>query len=459
MKITLIYPRFKYENVGNEQEPLGILSIATLLKNAGHSIAFYDLTFAKDLDILRNDILDSQLVGFSSSSPLFGRAKEILVFVKKINSNIKSVVGGPHPTQDPKDALEGGFDFAVIGEGETTILELLKGLKEGNLDKVKGIAYKENGNIKINSPQQFIQNLDVIPLINRNLIDYSKYFSFGMIASRGCPFGCFYCKPMLDKLFGNHLRNRSISSIVDEMEQLNKIDRNKVIYFRDDTFTINSTNWFKEFNYELKKRGLRIKWGCNARVDTVDRNKLKVMKESGCVGLSFGVESGSQKIIDFYKKGTKIEQVIDAFALCRKLKLQTLAYIMLGAPIETREDLEMTYQLLRKIKPTLWAVYITTPFPGNSLFEYAKKRQIIKIHDYAEYDNAQNSKFLNLPMDLDYLSKEDIEEYRDKINHYLIKRTILVRLWGVFTQPSELKKLILETPKALNLLKTLLLRY
>ncbi len=459
MKITLIYPRFKYENVSSIQEPLGILSIAAVLRKANYSVSFYDLTFAKDLDILKNDIRNSDLVGFSCSSPLFGIAKGVLGYVKKINPNIKSIIGGPHPTQDPEDALNAGFDFAVIGEGEITILELVKGLEEGAWERVKSIAYKENGNVKINSPQAFIQDLDTIPLIDRKLLDYSKYPSFGMLASRGCPFNCFYCKPMLDKLFGNCLRIRSIPNIVDEMEQLNKIGKNKVIYFRDDTFTISSSNWFKQFAGEIKKRRLRIKWGCNSRVDTVDRAKLELMKEAGCVGLSFGVESGSQKIIDFYNKKARIEQDIEAFALCRKLKLQALAFIMLGAPIETRDDLEMTYQLIRKINPDLWIVFITTPFPGNYLYEYAKKRNIIRIDNYIEYDNAQNSKDLNLPMRLDYLSKKDIQEYRNKINHYMIRKTVILRLRGILTQPSELRKLILEAPKAFNFLKMLVLRY
>ncbi len=459
MKITLVYPRFKYENVGSVQEPLGILSIATVLKKANHQVCFHDLTFAKNLDVLKDDIRDSDLIGFSSTSPLFGITKEVLTYVKTINPNAKTVIGGPHPTQDPSDALGAGFDFAVIGEGEATILELVKGLEEGKSESVKGIAYSENGSIKINPPREFIQNLDTVPLSNRKLLDYSKYFSFGIMATRGCPFNCFYCKPMQDKLFGRHLRRRSVSNIVDEIEQLVSMDKSKVIYFKDDTLTVCPSDWFREFGSELKKRKLKIKWGCNSRVDTVDREKLELMKDSGCVGLSFGVESGSQKIIDFYKKGTKIEQVVDVFSLCRKLKLHAMAFLMIGAPIETRQDLEMTYQLVRRIKPDHWITYVTTPFPGNYLYEYANERGIMNINDYVEYDNAQNSKDLTLTMRLEYLNKKDIEEYRDKLNHYMIRRTLRLRLLGVLTKPSELKKLILEAPKALNLLKTLLSRY
>lgn len=459
MKITLIYPRFKYESVGNVEEPLGILSIAAVLKKANHSVAFHDLTFAKDFSILKKDVYDSDLVGLSASSPLFGIARKVLAYVKEVNPGVKTVIGGPHPTLDPGDTLDAGFDFAVMGEGEDTILELVKGIEEGIFNHIDGIAYKENNGIKINQPRKFIQNLDALPLIDRSLVDYNRYFTFGIMATRGCPFLCSFCKPMQDKLFGNVIRKRSISNIVDEIEELVKIDRKKVIYFKDDTLTICSFAWFREFRDELKKRGLRIKWGCNARVDTVDREKLELMKECGCNGLAFGVESGSQRILDFYKKGITPEQVINTFALCRKLKLERLAFLMLGAPVETKEEMEMTYRLVRKIKPDLWFLFIATPFPGNYLHEYAKKRNIIKISNYIECDNAQNSKDLKLTMELDHLTKEDIKEYRDKINHYMIRIIILRRIWRTLTRPSEFKKLIFETPKAINLIKRVMLRY
>lgn len=459
MKITLIYPRFEYKNIGNVEEPLGILYIASVLKKSGHQVYFHDLTFAKDLEVLREDICNSDLAGFSCTSPLFGIAKRVLKYIKELKPDIKTVAGGPHPTQDPESALRAGFDFVVIGEGEVTILELIRGIERECFDNVRGIAYKKGSDFKINPPQPFIDSLDSLPLPDRSLIDYSKYFTFGIMATRGCPFNCFYCKPMQDRLFGNCLRKRGVSSVVDEIEQLIKIDKHKVIYFKDDTLTAYPPDWFKDFGNELKRRGLKAKWGCNSRVDTITGDKLELMKKAGCLGLSFGVESGSQRIIDFYNKKTRVEQVIDTFSLCRKLKINTLAFIMLGAPIETREDLEMTYRLILKIKPDHWIVYVTTPFPGNYLYEYAAGRGIIRINDYLEYDNAQNSKDLKLPMQLECLTKEDIEEYRNKINHYMIKRTVLRRAWGILTQPREFKKIIFETPKVFNLLRMLLSRY
>jgi radical SAM superfamily enzyme YgiQ (UPF0313 family) len=418
------------------------------------------LTFAQSFDVLKNDVLDADLVGFSSTSPLFGITQDVFAYVKKINPKIKTVIGGPHPTLDPAGVIDAGFDFAVMGEGEATILELAQALRGGCWDKVKGIAYRqEDSQVKINDPAPFIQDLDAVPLIDRSLLNYSRYFTFGIMATRGCPFLCSFCKPMQDKLFGNRIRRRSIKNIVDEIEILHRMDRRKVIYFKDDTLTICQPDWFRDFGLELKQRNLKLKWGCNARVDTVDREKLEAMKEAGCVGLAFGVESGSQKILDFYRKGIKVAQTIEAFALCRKLKLQTLAFVMLGAPIETRQDMDQTYALMRRIKPDLWYLFIATPFPGNYLHEYAKQRGIIKIANFIECDNAQNSQDLKLTMDLDHLTKEDIREYRDKINHYMIRATILRRGRKIFTDPEEFKKLVLETPKAVNLVKRILLRY
>jgi radical SAM superfamily enzyme YgiQ (UPF0313 family) len=132
---------------------------------------------------------------------------------------------------------------------------------------------------------------------------------------------------------------------------------------------------------------------------------------------------------------------------------------MLGAPIETRKDLEETYQLVRRIKPDLWNVFITTPFPGSHLYEYCRLRGTLRAKSYLDYDNAQNMKYLNLPMDLEHLTKDDLKEYRDKINRFMVRRTFVSRLRGVLTSPAELKKLVLEAPKAFSFLKTLLLRY
>ncbi len=426
INITLIYPRFNYLHAGGLQEALGLLYIASALRTNGHNINFIDLTFADSPAIPDKTVLDSELILMSATTALFGRAKEVLKYIKTIDESIPSVIGGPHAAALPFDALKSGFDYAVIGEGEETIVDLVNHLENNKkMSVVKGIAFKEDGKIKLTEPRPFIQDIDSIPFPARDLLDYEKYFrngmnTIGIMAMRGCPYNCLFCKPMQNKLFGNKIRRRSVSNVVDELEEIKSKYGNKNILFKDDTLTTNGMKWFEEFRAELRNRGLNIDWGCQSRVNTINLELLMIMKESGCSNISFGVESGSQKILDFYRKDITVEQTINAFDMCRKIGLYTHAYVMLGAPIETREDLELTIKILNRIKPYSIGTSITTPAPGTDLYTYAEENEIMEIEDYLENDYYST----NMPMKLEHLAEKDLVEYKNKINSLAVKQTI-----------------------------------
>jgi anaerobic magnesium-protoporphyrin IX monomethyl ester cyclase len=420
MKIALIYPRYRGIAAGGMEEPLGILYIASALTEAGHHVIFTDLTFEDNLNILRDKVSDVDLIGISSSSPLFGKAIKVLSYVKEINPEALCLIGGSHPTAMPEDALRAGFDYAVLGEGERTVVDFVNFLSKGKHKNTKGIAFLKNGHLHINEPMPYIEDLDNIPFPDRSLIDYSRYGNLGILATRGCPYNCFFCKPMLDMLFGKRVRKRSAASMVEEIERITKSYPRKSFHFKDDTLTVLPTTWFEEFRKELRKRGLNIRWQANSRVDSITTEKLRLMKEAGCSQISFGVESGSPKILKFYNKHRDPGLAVKAFEACHKIGIMPNAYVMLGAPIETIEDMELTYSLIKKIKPVFWRVFTVTPFPGNYLYKYAKERNLINISDYEQYDNALNSIRGISPMKLKYLTVRDINKYRDKINRYLI---------------------------------------
>ncbi len=385
MKITLVYPGFS-EDPSGLQEPLGILYIASFLRSKGHDVFLIDLTFSKDEEQLKKAAKESDLIGMSSTSLIFDNSKKALNIIKKSNPKIPCFLGGSHATLSPADSLNTGFDYVIIGEGELTVLKLVNSIKnKENIKNIDGIAFKENSNVVINPRKSFLENLDELPFPARGLWDYEKYFKtgtteIGITATRGCPYNCLYCKPMVDKLFGNKVRKRSPKNVVDEIEEIAKnyshLFKGKVkLWFKDDTLTLCGLEWFKEFKNELEKRNLSIDWGSHTRVDNVNFDLLKIMKESGLSHISFGVESGSQKILNYYRKGTTPEQAIKAFKLCKELGIKTFAYFMIGAPIETRKDLEETYQLIKKIKPDGLDVFTTVPYPGNDLYDLLKKKQ------------------------------------------------------------------------------------
>ena len=219
------------------------------------------------------------------------------------------------------ESLLNETDYIVEGEGEVTICELLHSL-EGKMDieNVKGIWYKKNGVLKRTPQRPFIQNLDDLPFPARQLLP-KEYMNFGhttISASRGCPFNCSFCQPTLRKLFGPVVRFRSPKNVVDEMEYLKTTFKIKHVKFQDDTFTARK-QWVTEVCSEILKRKLKIRWDCNARVNTIDKELLTKMKEAGCTKVEFGVESGSQEILNSLNKGTTIKQIEDAFRYVKKL--------------------------------------------------------------------------------------------------------------------------------------------
>jgi len=425
--VLLIYPRYRYLLASSLEEPLGMLYVASSLKRAGWDVRVLDLTFEKDLsrveEALRDDL---DAVGMSVTSPLLDRAVEVLAFIKELRPDLPCVMGGPHASAFPEDGLARGFDYAVVGDGEETMASLMAALRRGGVDSVPGLAFrKADGEVRVN-PQRFIADLDSIAFPDRTYLDYSKYEKVGFITTRGCPYKCFYCKPMQDKLFGRKIRRRSPGNVVREIVEVFRLLGKRIVHFRDDTITIGGLEWFQEFHDLLRKAMPEgIQFQCNSRVDQITEEKLGLMKAAGCVQIFFGVESGSQKILDFYQKGTTPDQAVRAFRLCKKFKIQAVAAIMLGAPVETVEDMKLTFRLIRRIKPDNWIVYTTTPFPGNYLYDYAKENNLLRVSRSEEYDNAMNKRNRFMPLELKFVSAHDLQRYANKIDRYMFLCSVL----------------------------------
>jgi anaerobic magnesium-protoporphyrin IX monomethyl ester cyclase len=442
MNILLVYPCYRYALPVTFEEPLGILYLASALMKAGYNVKVADLTFRRKMGVLEKMARWADVVGVSSTTPLFGTAAEVLHYIRASNPGIRTVIGGPHATAEPEDALNYGFDVAVIGEGEATLVDLVETMgRGGSLEKLPGIAYKQGDVLRFTAQRPLITNIDEIPLPARRFIDYSRYRRLGIISMRGCPYRCLYCKPIQDKLFGKKLRRRSLENVVEEIEELITLYGNRPIGFKDDTFTVHKTEWFVRFREELYRRNLHPRWQCNSRVDTVDFDKLKAMKTAGCSQIFFGIESGSQRILEYYRKDITVERIADTFANCHRVGIRPCASIMLGAPPETREDLHKTYELVRSIKPFNWQVHVTTPICGSHFYDQAKaEKRLGSETDYSIFEPTGNIYRLTLPMKLDNLTADDIAEYRDRINKSIKFRFLL----SCLIDPSLWKEIILS---------------
>lgn len=241
----------------------------------------------------------------------------------------------------------------------------------GKLSSVKGICYKENGSLIQNSTRPLIKDVDEIPFPDFTLChrfkEYpSEYFN-RILTSRGCPFNCIYC--MSSKLWGKKVRFRSPEKVFKEIKYRYQKFGVRSFKFNDDTFTLNRGRLEKLCTLIIKEK-MKIKWECDTRADTLNEEVLTIMKSAGCFQLNIGVESGSEKILNFIKKGESLEAIKKAFILAKKVKIKALAYFMMGFPIETKEDILRSIEVMKEIKPdgVCWGLF--TPYPGSEIYNH-----------------------------------------------------------------------------------------
>lgn len=436
--------------------PLGLAYIAAVLER----LAKVDIIDANALNLSDEGIINRvkqfkpDLIGFTAVTPTISIVARL---AKKIKENIKVpiVIGGSHASLLPKETLERykQFDFLVKGEGEFTFFELIKTINDdGDLKKVKGLFYRGDNGITANEPRELIEDLDILPFPARHLLPNDRYrtiesANFNCIMTmRGCPARCIYCN--VYSLFGNKLRKRSVKNVVDEMEYCYKKFNTKFISFLDDTFTYDK-NWVFELCDEIKKRGLKIRWSCLTRVDNVSEDLLKEMKKAGCSKIELGIESGSQRVLDYMKKGITVEQIKNAFRLAKKVGIPTFGFIILNMPVEDRRSLVETSKLIFEINPDFLQISYATPYPGTYLYSLCKEQGLLKEVGWDKYVFLNNVVIKNNNISEDELIrfKKNIERrfytrpsYLIKTTLYGIKKGVMIKtvLWAGINALKEL---------------------
>lgn len=338
--------------------PLGLCCIAQNLIKHGHEAIIYDNGFDKKLDLHNIDF-----IGVTATTLIYFDAKKQIEEIKSISPYIPIIIGGMHASVLPEYVLENsGADAVVVGEGDDVMVKIAN--KE---IEPKGI---------IKAP--IIENLDDLPFLTYEYLDLNRYFKFkgadrirwslpqpsiAMIGNRGCPFICTFCASQ--GMFGKKIRFRSVKHVMQEIDFLREKFKVKSIYFYDDTLTL-KRNWMIELCAELEKRN--IKWICGTRVDTVNESMLRLMKKSGCKYISYGIESGSERMLkDVIKKGFTLNRVEEIINLTNKIGIGVIANYMFGLPFETEEDMKMTYEFSKKIHADAAEFNVYTPLPGTEL--------------------------------------------------------------------------------------------
>ncbi len=379
--------------------PLGLLYLAGYLKKYSQYQVFgldaqveqldYDDKFKQkikevDPDVVGITAMTFTLIDVLKTIDLVKRA------AKELNKKIIIVLGGPHVHLFSQETINlPGVDFVIKGEGELPFFNLLEALeKQTSLNSIKGLGYKEGEEIVDNPVSNLIEDLDQVPFPDRKLLPIEKYSSIlgkgrivtTMFTSRGCPFQCAFCdRPHLGKRF----RARSAVSVVDEMEQCLKLGIEEILVY-DDTFTVDRQRTI-DICDEIIKRDLKFVWDIRARVDTVDQEVLKKLKQAGCVRIHFGVEAGTEKILKVLNKGIHLNKIEEVFQSTKKIGIERLGYFMIGAPAETKQDIEQTIKFAKKLNPDYIHITILTPYPGTLIYQMALDQGVIKSDYWQEF--------------------------------------------------------------------------
>lgn len=433
MKILLVSP-FRgalFECVGVRMQPLGLSYIGAALLKAGHEIEFVVLHDPSTLP----DFSDVQAVGISCTTTQFKPGLTVARAAKAAGKIV--VMGGPHPTSCPDEALDSGVvDYVVRAEGEVTAVELFDGLDRLQIDpgKILGLSWidRSTGRTAHTPPRPFIENLDDLPrpvresrgLLDENSGDNRETY-YPVVTTRGCPYGCRFCD--VGTLAGRRFRIRSNSSVVEEIESLVEHHDVKKIAIVDDIINF---DWERlvDFCNQIVLRRIPVAFWVMGRADCLvaHPDSAAKMAEAGVRTMFLGIETPNKRVLKAIKKGGSASHEVSARAveILRQNGIETWGAFMIGEPSETREEIESTIQFAKDLNPGTAQFTILTPYPGTALWRDVGDRLLTR--DWNIYD-AMHSVFK-----LDHVSSRELEALCRKAyqEFYLQPRRIVKAIFG-----------------------------
>ena len=402
-----------------EEPPMGLLSVAAVLERAGYPIEVLDLNFDSTWDRYCRTLRQREfrMIGFTALSRYAEDAYEAIRLAKEIAPQATAVLGGPHATALPEDTLrDSEADVLVYGEGELTALDLADAIhRKARLDRIPGLYVRRKGRVVATDPRPFIEDLDDLPVPARHLLPHLPRYidslggSISMFTRRGCPGQCMYCQPVLRKLFGRKVRARSAAKVLDEMQLLRRHYGIDLVQLRDDTFC-SRASYLAEFADEYQRRQMRMRWYGQARVNELTEEKATYLKRTRCEALCFGFETGSQRMLDVYRKGATIGQALRAARICKREGILIQAAIMIGGPTETEADAERTIKFVQRIDPEVLDPHIVTPTPGSDLFYLCEQEGLL-----AEFSLDQLSERASVGVNLSAMDDDTLDRKMDDL--------------------------------------------
>lgn len=426
MKITLINPDYMLY----ADPPLGLAHLASYVK----AKTDFDISILDQLNFnqIERKIKKTKpkVIGFTAVSLNYYKVKQLAEKISKISPDSILVIGGVHITTSPDSFADSPFDFGIRGEGEISFTNFLKSINKGvnlsELKKIKGLLFRDKNSIINNGLSELIEDLDDLPMPARELLNM-KYYDlptilssedfepFGsMSTSRGCPYNCKFCSS--SSFWERKIRFFSAERVAEEIELLYKKYKYKKICIYDDIFSINKKRITDLINLLERKKILgKIIFYIYGRADIFDEELAVLLKKLNVVSITFGIETGSQKILTYLKgKRATLEDNLNALILAKKHGIIGDAFFMIGSPHETLEDIKETYNFIKNYCRNNFIIYQVIPFPGTDIWDYAIEEKIISKNYY----DKKTKDFVDIDLNLllsKNISKEEFKEMFDNI--------------------------------------------
>jgi len=447
MKVMLISPpypkdrifRKSMKNLGAVLPPLGIAYIAAMLEKDDHTVKIIDgpacaTVFGYDFKDLEKDIADfsPDVVGVSASTSQLEHVKKAISIAKSVNKDCVVILGGTLISADPKALL--GFeqvDFGVYGEADLTFSDILKAVEDKKpVEGMEGVIWRSNGQVNFLKPKMII-NLDQIPMPARHLLrmeiyrpspaNYRRLPATTIMTSRGCPYQCIFCSRPTE---GTAFRAHSAERVVEEIEHLATKYGIKDLQIFDDTFSLIPSRVEKICKGIIEKK-LDIGWNCMTRVDKITPELLALMKKAGCYEIGFGIESGSDRILQFIKKSTTTDLVRKGVKMTKEAGIDVRGFFMLGFPTETKDEVLQTINFAKELDVDVAQFMISTPLPGTEMWEIAKQNGTVNEDDWNSFTFYAPEK---MPFSSNLLNDQELLSlYRKAYKSFYLRPKFILR--------------------------------
>ena len=462
LKVLLINPPqtyFKGSSGVNKYFPIGLMYIAAMIRDVCH-VEIFDCLIA-DFETKKNNLISygtppeeirktieekkPDVVGISIPfTSQYKNAELVALICKEVNPKIITVFGGPDPSVRFKSILENQYcDYCVVGEGEQTFYELIKSFSfDLPLENINGLAYKRDGVVHY-KPRIFPIDLDEFPFPAFDLIDMDKYLknkylyrnrgftgenSISVTTSRGCPYNCVFCSIRLH--MGQKYRTHSSEYIIKLLHLC--IDKYGItnFHFEDDNLSFDRRR-FETILNSIIEENIQIKWDTpnGLRVDTLNYNILKKMKQSGCVRVNLAIESGNQRVLDeVIHKKSNLKNVIEIVKYCKELKIPANAFYVIGFPGETIKEMKDTINLAIKLYrdyDLFPLMLVATPLYGTELYEICMRDKLIKGEPTPEELAIATQTMGNPMISTPDFSQKDVKRVINEYTRKLLKQQLL----------------------------------